>query len=125
MRVSRAEAEQILAQRRPADAPYVAAQNAIASRFLEQAKVATHHLTGSHEWNVFLQRVQAWIDQERATLAAMSDSTLLPNLTSEQILQAHRHMLAAKTRIDAWEQVLQLPKQILETGDKADDKKVA
>lgn len=117
MRVTRAEAETLLSGSRKADAPYVHAQTAISSRFLDQAVVATRHLTGSHEWNVFLQRIQALVEQDTTLLHTMAESMALPNLTSEQVLQAQRHMLAARARLDAWEQVMALPKQILETGD--------
>jgi primosomal protein N' len=117
MRITRTEAEMLLAQRHKVDAPYAHAQGAISARFLEQAVVATQHLTGSHEWNVFLQRIQAWVEQDKTLLHTMAESMALPNLTSEQVLQAQRHMLAARARLDAWEQVLALPKQILETGD--------
>jgi hypothetical protein len=86
---------------------------------LDQAKIASQNLTGSHEWNVFLQRVQALIDQERRLLTAMSESMAIPNLTSDQVLQAHRHMLATKARIEAWEQVISLPKEILETANQS------
>lgn len=82
-------------------------------RVLQQAKVATEHLTADPNWNVFLQRVQAFIDGERRLLSVASETSAMPNLTGEQILQAHRHMVAMKAKIEAWELVLQLPNAIL------------
>lgn len=86
------------------------------SAMLDQARIASEHLTGSHEWNVFMQRIQSLIDQERRLLSAMSESMAIPNLTSDQVLQAHRHMLVTKARIEAWEQVIRLPREIMETA---------
>lgn len=83
------------------------------NRLLQQAVVATEYLTGDPAWDVFLQRIQALIEGTRADLAAMAEHYALPNLTSEQILMGQRHMLAAKERINAWEMVLRLPKQIM------------
>lgn len=91
----------------------------INDRLLQQAIVATEVLTGDAAWDVFLQRVQALIDGTRKDLAAMAEHHALPNLTSEQILQQQRHMLAAKERINAWEMVLSLPKQIMAERDQS------
>lgn len=90
------------------------------SRFIEQAALASEHLTSDPVWNVFLQRVQAMVAQERATLAAMAEHIGLPNLTAEQILQAQRHMVAAKSRIEAWEIILNLPKELIEARKPAE-----
>lgn len=96
-----------------------------ASPFLEQARVASEHLTSSPEWNVFMQRVQALVDAERNLLNGMGDALALPNLTSEQVLQGQRHMLAAKAKIDAWEQVIRLPKEIIGNSEKASQTEAA
>lgn len=118
MRVSYQEAIEILSKNRPADARTASTQG-LAGALLDQARVASEHLTGSHEWNVFLQRIQALIDAEKKLLAAMADSIALPNLTSEQVLQGQRHMLITKAKIEAWEQVLRLPKEIIDTAEKS------
>lgn len=88
-------------------------------QILQQAKVATEHLTGTPEWDVFLQRVQAFVVNERATLLAAMEATLSPSLTTEQIQQAHRQMLAMKAKIEAWETVLRLPNAIMESATQA------
>lgn len=108
-----------LLQKRRADDPRAQAVVGLAGTILDQAAVASEHLTGSHEWNVFLQRVQALVDTERKVLAAMGESLALPNLTSEQVLQGQRHMLATKAKIEAWEQVLRLPKEIIDRAEKS------
>lgn len=114
MRITREEAAEI-ARKANAGRPTFATGNPlIGNGILEQAVVATKLLTQSPEWNVFLQRVQAFIDQERKTLVAMGDAIALPNLASEQVLQAQRHMAVAKARIEAWEQVQRLPVEIIE-----------
>ena len=111
----------LLKKRREED-PRGQAVHTLAGTVLDQAAVASEHLTGSLEWNVFLQRVQALVDQERRVLAAMGESLALPNLTSEQVLQGQRHMLATKAKIEAWEQVLRLPKEIIDTAEKSASK---
>lgn len=121
MRVSYQEAMDLLKKRR-SDDPRAQVVHTLAGTVLDQAAVASEHLTGSHEWNVFLQRVQALVDQERKVLGAMGESIALPNLTSEQVLQGQRHMLATKAKIEAWEQVLRLPKEIVDTAEKAGTK---
>jgi hypothetical protein len=53
------------------------------------------------------------IDGAKEDLAAMARAVAIPTLTNEQILQAQRHMLAANSRIEAWEQCLALPQRII------------
>jgi hypothetical protein len=113
LRVSYQEAVELLAKKR-VEAQRQQGSTVLAGGLLEQAVVASEYLTSSHEWNVFLQRVQALVDQERKLMAAMGDALALPNLTSEQVLQGQRHMLATKAKIEAWEQVLRLPKEIID-----------
>ena len=119
MKVSFAEAQDHFDKQRAKRPEYQAGKPAVSQALLEQAVVASANLTASHEWNVFLQRVQAWIDQERAGMHAMADAVALPNLTSEQILQAQRHMLVTKAKIEAWDQVISLPKEIIGASEKA------
>lgn len=119
MRASFDEAREVLARLGKKQAEVRSFQPAAMQSLLDQARVASEHLTGSHEWNVFLQRIQVWVDQERRALQVMGESLALPNLTSEQVLQGQRHMLVAKARLEAWEQVIQLPKEIIETASKS------
>lgn len=79
---------------------------------LHQAQVATEMLTGVPEWDVFLQRVQGFVDAEKKLVEGMTEN-LPPAMTSEQVLQAHRHIIHSRARIEAWEKVLSLPKEIL------------
>ena len=116
MRVSREEAAALAAEIRK---KVVALQPRQDDRLLAQAVTATANLTGRPEWDVFLQRIQFFIDEETKALNGMAAALAIPNMTSEQILAGQRHMLAAQTRIDAWQQVLRLPKEILEAGGTA------
>lgn len=118
MKVSYQEAMDLMKKNRGSD-PRSQAVPTLAGTMLDQAAIASEHLTNSHEWNVFLQRVQSLIDYDRRLLAAMGDSISLPNLTSEQVLQAQRHMLVTKAKIEAWEQVIRLPKEIIDTAEKS------
>ena len=111
MKVTREEADALARQSAPQRR--LATQPA-SPELLRQAVVATEHLTGQPEWDVFLQRIQAWIDDERRKLAAMAEH-MPPNMTSEQVLQAHRLMIDSRAKVEAWEQVLALPKALLST----------
>jgi len=112
MRIDRAEADAYFAEAAK-KRPMPQSQHPADPRLLAQAEVSIVNLTGDPAWNVFLQRVQALINEEHEALIAMAGAMALPNLTSEQILQAQRHMLAANTRIEAWETILRLPNDIL------------
>lgn len=82
---------------------------------LRQAQVATERLTGDPAWNVFLQRVQAFIAEEEVTLGSLPVQLVNPNLPIESVQQIRVQMVASKARIDAWTKVLSLPNEILET----------
>lgn len=112
MRVTREEVEALRKTERPKMWPDEMRRPYAEPQILKQAQVATSHLTSDPAWDVFLQRVQALIEHERKALAAMS-THMLANMTSEQILQAHRHMAVANAKVEAWEQVLRLPNAIL------------
>lgn len=109
MKVTREEADSVAREYQRRAAPRTAPAS---PELLRQAQVAQEKLTGLPEWDVFLQRVQAWIDAERQKLAAMAES-MPPSMTSEQVLQAHRHMVDSRAKVEAWEQVLALPKALL------------
>lgn len=112
MRISRSEAQAHL--RKGVSEQEARARAAFASSpLLEQARVASEMLTGTPQWDVFLQRIQALIEQEKTLLGGMAEALAIPNLTSEQILQGQRHLLSTKAKIEAWEQVLRLPKEII------------
>ena len=119
MRVTRAEAQESLDRSERAGPQQL--RGKVAPKFLEQAEVATRHLTGRPEWDVFLQRVQALIDQEQTLILSLAGAIASPNLTNDQIFQAQRHLLASKQRVEAWELILSLPQDIL--GKPEEDKR--
>ena len=110
MKVTREEADALVREFEKRAAPRMA--QPASPDLLRQAQVATEKLTGLPEWDVFLQRIQAWIDDERQKLAAMAEH-MPPSMTSEQVLQAHRHIIDSRAKVEAWEQVLALPKALL------------
>lgn len=108
MRITHQEAMTLAKQRDPR-----AQQSSGASpELLRQAVVAMENLTGLPEWDVFLQRIQAFVDDERRLIAAMVDN-MPATMTNEQILAAHRRILESKAKVEAWERVLSLPKSLL------------
>lgn len=112
MRITRSEATDMMAEHRRKMAS-VDPVPVATGRFLDQAVIATKHLTGHAEWDVFLQRIQALIDFEHQALAGLAAAIANPTMMSEEILRSQRYMVAAKHRIEAWETVLALPKELL------------
>lgn len=108
MRITHQEAMALAKQRDPR----AASQQAASPELLRQAVVATEHLTGLPEWDVFLQRIQVFVDDERRLISAMTDN-LPATMTSEQVLQAHRRICESRAKVEAWERVLSLPKSLL------------
>jgi primosomal protein N' len=122
VRISRSEAQALLSKAKAEQEARARAAYA-SNPLLDQARVASEMLTGSPQWDVFLQRIQALIEQERTLLGGMAEALAIPNLTSEQVLQGQRHLLSTKAKIEAWEQVLRLPKEIIGAAMKSEPEK--
>lgn len=112
MRVTHEEAMTQMRERARQPTPMAIGREVVAPDLLRQAKLATEYVTGLPEWDVFLQRIQAFVNDERAVIAAMAEN-MPATMTSEQVLMAHRRILESKAKVEAWERVLALPKNLL------------
>ena len=87
---------------------------------LRQAAIRTELLTGSSEWDSFLGYIQAALEetefQRKNLLSAIADPLCVDHNT---IMQMKIALAECKGRIDAWQAVIELPKDLIEAGDKA------
>ena len=90
--------------------------------YIAQAGVKASLLTGSPHWDTFLTYVQAAIEASRGQLVQLEAKLTDPMFLDPAELMRIK-MLAAicRTRIQAWEAVLSLPKDLMAEGDKARD----
>ena len=87
---------------------------------LRQAAIRTEHLTGSPDFDSFLGYIQAAMEgteaQVRSWIELMSDPLIVDH---DQIMRAKIALAECKGRIDAWQAVIELPKDLIQAGDKA------
>ena len=87
---------------------------------LRQAAIRTELLTGSSEWDSFLGYIQAVMEeteaQRKSLIELLSDPLVVDHV---HIMQAKIALAECKGRIDAWQAVIELPKDLIEVGDKA------
>ena len=87
---------------------------------LRQAAVRTELLTGNSEWDSFLGYIQAALEetefQRKNLFSAISDPLCVDH---NAIMQIKIAIAECKGRIDAWQAVIELPKDLIEAGDKA------
>ena len=90
--------------------------------YIAQAGVKASLLTGSPHWDTFLTYVQAAIEASRGQLVQLEAKLTDPMFLDPAELMRIK-MLAAicRTRMQAWEAVLSLPKDLMAEGDKARD----
>ena len=87
---------------------------------LAQAVVKTEMLTGDAVWDTFLSYLQAAVEhtssQRDAFAAVISDSK---TVQVETIMAAKIGLAECKARIEAWNAVISLPKDLIEMGSAA------
>lgn len=87
---------------------------------LRQAAIRTELLTGNSEWDSFLGYIQAAMEgteaQVQSWIELMSDPLIVDH---DQIMRAKIVLAECKGRIDAWQAVIELPKDLIEAGNKA------
>ena len=100
------------------------AQNEAAHRpqleMVAQAVVKTEMLTGDALWDTFLSYLQSAVEQTSsqrdAFAAVISDSK---TVQVETIMSAKIGLAECKARIEAWNAVISLPKDLIEMGSEA------
>lgn len=87
---------------------------------IRQAAVRTELLMGSSEWNSFLGYIQGAIEEtevQRDSLIELISDPLM--VDHDQIMRAKIALSGCKERIAAWNAVIELPKDLIEAGNKA------
>ena len=89
-------------------------------RVLAQAEVPASALTRSGEWNYYLEIVQGKIEELEATLSTIQAALATDMAFDHATLAANKaYAMRLRVQIDTLKSALDLPKQIIETGEKA------
>ena len=87
---------------------------------LQQAAVKAEHLTGQPEWDYFLSLLQNAIDvtetQAKEFERKLSDPSLVGH---EDLLAVKIDLIRCLERMMAWKVVMDLPKELVESGETA------
>ena len=91
-------------------------------QLLKQGAVVAELLPGVPAWDTFLSYIQGAIDTTREQYAALQGMLTSPGiLDMERLLQIKVNAIRCAERIAAWEAVLGLPKELIESGAKTTD----
>lgn len=95
-------------------------QIAVALTRLRQAAVPMERLTGSEVWDTFLRHGEALQEADRIELASLQEQLILPRwLAPEALQELHFRASALQIALVARQELLDLPKAILESVHKA------
>ncbi len=87
---------------------------------LSQAAVSAANMTGSTEWDIFLQFLQSQVERVKESRAALEVVMKDPRVTSdEDMRRAKIEYIEADAIVRTLEAVISLPSDIMESGDKA------
>ena len=87
---------------------------------IAQAAVKADLLTGDSNWDTFLSYIQAAAEQTEAQRNAILEQISDPNIVDDnQTRRLRNAVIACNERIGAWKAVMDLPKDIIENGEKA------
>ena len=88
--------------------------------FLVQAQVKMENLTGDQYWDRFLSLVQAGLDKMKAQEVSLRDALCSPGMVDPNDIMAIKLSLAnVGGQIASLEMVLQLPTDIINSGEQA------
>lgn len=87
---------------------------------LAQAQVKTELLTGDAHWDWFLSFLQAAVDHTEGQRDAFAAIIADPKTVQiDTIMEAKIGLAECKARLDAWNAVISLPKDLIEMGQEA------
>ena len=87
---------------------------------IEQAAVEKEKLTSSPHQNIFLQEIQEWIECSKKNLEGLKEKHEDPELTDpNEIIRIKNAILMNKQDIDSLNRVIDLPKKIIDDGNRA------
>jgi len=88
-------------------------------RVVEQAAVDKQRLTGSPEWDIFLQQLQSSLDEAKGSLeshlAMMGD----PTMTDDQLRALNNKISILNERVGTIDSIMNLPLDIIKKGEDA------
>ena len=89
-------------------------------RHIIQGQAPMESLTNSPEWEIFRQICQGWIDHLESKLGDVAPAFLNPEtVTHEQMLELKFRSLILGSRVDTLREVIEMPKVIIEDGERA------
>lgn len=87
---------------------------------LEQAALEKQQLLNDPKWDIYLQEIQSWIKTTKEHLTAFQAQLDSPELTDPTEVQRLRNRIfVCNERIGTLNLVIDLPKQVIELGEKA------
>ncbi len=89
-------------------------------KMLAQAEVSAKMLTGDPQWDRFLSYLQAALEHTQGQADAAAETIANPSVVNnDQIMAAKAIITECNARVDAWNAVISLPKDLIEMGDQA------
>ena len=89
-------------------------------RSAAQAATAMQNLTASEDWNLLVRCIQHLMDQAQTEVNQCRENLANPQMVEyEQIIYTKIRLSAALGMLDAYTQVVELPKDITTSGEKA------
>ncbi len=89
-------------------------------KMIRQAAVRAEFLTGHPHWDIFLSYLQSALDGFEEQMKSIQDVLIRPdNVDHNSILQAKMALAECKGRVDILNEIMMLPKDLIEMGGKA------
>lgn len=90
-------------------------------RQISQSAPKMEVLTASAEWNEFLSFIQVYLDQAEQGINSLNSQLLSPdNWKTEEIVRVKSAILVLQDRLSILKTIIELPKRILDSGEKVD-----
>lgn len=87
---------------------------------LSQAQIKAEHVTGHDAWDTYLTWVQAAAEKAKEYMNHLDTMLADPMVVGhDELMRLKVEREACRARIEAWEAAIELPKQIIEQGEKA------
>jgi hypothetical protein len=89
-------------------------------RMIEQASVSVSAMTGNPDWDRFLSYLQRGVEISQQQADGVKERLCDPGVyNAESIIGLKIALAAAEARTQAWQAAINLPRDIIENGDKA------
>ena len=89
---------------------------------IQQAAVSAERLTGNPDWDIYQSYIQSALERLEKDKTDLADGILTPNCVDHTQLMIRKAMYAKVIgQIELLQQIIDLPKRIIEMGGKAKD----